>query len=94
MYSRAQHEDIAYLAGSVDVADISSNTRSTTDIVEAEGGDELVLLEEEGEGLSDTSASTEHGDLGLASSRGRELAGVGERAGSRTREHRCGRRGG
>ena len=73
------------------MANISSNTRCATDIVEAQGSDELVLLEKEGEGLSDTSASTEDGDLGLASSRGGELAGVGERAGSRTREHRCGR---
>ena len=40
--------------GGVDVANISGNTGGTTEVVEGEGGDERVGLEEEGEGLSNT----------------------------------------
>ena len=61
--------NVAYLAGGVDVANIGGDTRSTTDIVEAELGDELVLLEQEGKGLTDSSTSAEDGDLCLAGRR-------------------------
>jgi len=54
------------------VADISSNTRSSPDIVQAETGDERVGLEQERQGLTDTTSSTEDGDLSLGAGRGRE----------------------
>lgn len=41
-------------ASSVDVADISGDTWCTSDIVERKTGDQWVGLEEEGEGLTDT----------------------------------------
>ena len=41
-------------AGGVDMADIGSNTRSATDIVKAEGGDEGVRLEEKRQRLADS----------------------------------------
>jgi len=54
------------------VADISSDTRSSPDIVQAETGDERVGLEQERQGLTDTTSSTEDGDLSLGAGRGRE----------------------
>lgn len=53
----------AYLAGSVDMADIGSDTRCATDVVKAELSDKRVRLEEKREGLSDSSSGTEDGDL-------------------------------
>ena len=61
-----------YDTASIDVANVGSDTRSTTNIVEGQVGDVGVKLEQEGERLADTSASTEDGDLLLASSRGGE----------------------
>lgn len=69
------------------MADIGGDTRRATDIVEAERGDEGVLLEEEGEGLADSSTGTEDGDLRLARRGGRKLAGLGERTEGRAGEH-------
>ena len=62
----------------VNVADIGGDTRSATDIVKAQRSDEGVALEEEGERLSDTSASAEDGDLGVTGSRRGESASLGE----------------
>lgn len=42
------------VAGGVDVTDISGNTGSTSDIVEAQGGDERVRLEEQRQRLANT----------------------------------------
>lgn len=69
---------ITDLTGRVDVADIGGDTRSTTDIIKAQRGDQRVSLEEKGERLSDTSTSAEDGDLGLTGSRGGECASLGE----------------
>jgi len=57
-----------HLAISIDVANVCGHTWCTTDIVEAKGSDERVAFEEKREWLSDSSASTENGDLGLAGS--------------------------
>lgn len=51
-------------AVSVDVTEVSSDTRSTADIVERELGNAGVELQEEGEGLANATTSTEDGDLG------------------------------
>jgi hypothetical protein len=56
----------------VDVADISSDTRGSPDVVQAETGDERVGLEQERQGLTDTTSGTEDGDLSLGTGRGRE----------------------
>ena len=70
------------------MANVGSDTGGTTDIVEAKLCDVGVELEEEGQGLADSSTGTEDGDLGLACSRGRELARLGkQRAGSAMSEH-------
>lgn len=57
---------------SVDMADISSNTGGTPDIVQAQPSDEGVGLEQEGQGLSDPTASAEDGDFALGTGRGGE----------------------
>jgi hypothetical protein len=54
------------------MADISSNTRSTPDIVQAQPSDEGVGLEQKGQGLSDPTASAEDGDFALGTGRGGE----------------------
>jgi hypothetical protein len=46
------------------VADISGDTRATSDVIEGELGDARVELEEEGERLADTTAGTENNNLG------------------------------
>lgn len=71
------------------MAHISSNTRCAPDIVEAQGSNERVALEQEGEGLADTSSGTEDGNLGLAGSgRGEEAGrGGGEGTDSCASEH-------
>lgn len=70
------------------MANISSDTRSTTNIVEAQGGDVGVELEQKGQRLANSSASAEDGDLLLASSRGgEETAAAGEVAEGRTSQH-------
>jgi hypothetical protein len=56
----------------VDMADISSHTRSTPDIVQAQPSDEGVGLEQKGQGLSDPTASAEDGDFALGTGRGGE----------------------
>lgn len=76
-----------HLAGGVNVADIGCDTRRTTDIVEAQGGDEFVLFEEQRERLANASSGAEDGDFCLARGRGRELARVGRGAGCCTEEH-------
>jgi hypothetical protein len=48
----------------VDVGDIGGNTRGQADIVEGELSDAGVQLEQQGEGLADTTGSAEDGDLG------------------------------
>ena len=63
-------EKTTHGAVGIDVRDISSNTGSAADIVEGELCDERVELEEEGQGLANSSAGAENGDLGLAGSRG------------------------
>jgi hypothetical protein len=45
------------------VADIGSNTGSVSDIVESEVGDERIEFHEKREWLTDSSGSTEDGDL-------------------------------
>jgi hypothetical protein len=45
---------IIYLASGVDVRDISCDTRRPADIVEAQGSDQRVGLEEEGERLTNS----------------------------------------
>lgn len=77
----------AYFAWGIDVADICGDTRSTADVVKAQRGDELVLLEEKGERLADSSACAEDCDLGLAGGGRGELAGLGENASGRASEH-------
>jgi hypothetical protein len=59
-------------SGGVDVADISGDTGSTPNIVKAQRSDQRIGLEQERQGLSDTTSSTEDGDLSLGTSRGRE----------------------
>lgn len=73
------------------MADISSNTRSTPDIVQAQPGDQRVGLEQKGQGLSDPTASAEDGDFALGTGRGGEGSegggfegGSGEHFGRRT----------
>ena len=74
------------------MADVGSNTRGPTDVVEGKLGDMGVELEEEGKRLADTSAGAEDGDLGLAGCGGGEGAGVGgEGAGGGAGEHGDGR---
>lgn len=53
-----------YDALGVDVADISGNAGGTADVEEGELGDTRVKLEEEGQRLADSAASTEDGNLG------------------------------
>ena len=53
--------------GGVDVADISSDTGSTPDIVQAQSGDQGVGLEQQAQWLTDPTAGTEDGDLALGS---------------------------
>jgi hypothetical protein len=53
-----------YSALGVDVADISGNAGGATDIEERELSDTGVELEEEGQRLSNSSTSTEDGNLG------------------------------
>lgn len=48
----------------VDVTEVSSDTRGTADVVEGELGNTGVELQEEGEGLANSTTSTEDGDLG------------------------------
>jgi len=62
------------LGGSVDVADIGSDTGSEADIVQPEVGDLRVLLQEECERLADTTCGTEDSDLAVGGSAGRESA--------------------
>lgn len=69
------------------MADVCSDTWCATDIVEAERGNEGVDLEEERQGLTDSSASTEDGDLRMARGRGGESARVGGGAESRASQH-------
>ena len=76
------------LAGRVDVADVGSDTGSTTNVVEAQGRDEGIALEKERERLSDSSTSTEDGDLGLATRGGGEGTRGLEGTESRATEHR------
>ena len=54
------------------MADISSNTGGTPDIVQAQPSDEGVGLEQKGQGLSDPTASAEDGDFALGTGRGGE----------------------
>ena len=56
---------ISNLTGSVDMADISGDTRCAADIIQAQGRDQFVLLQEERQWLANTSASAEDGNLGL-----------------------------
>lgn len=49
------------------MADIGSDTGCAADIVESELGNSWVELEEEGEGLTDTTSSTEDSDTGVLS---------------------------
>ena len=74
-------------AGSVNVADISSDTGCTTDIIEAQGSDVLVELQEQRKRLANSSSGAEDGDLVLARRGRREAAGLGEGASSRAGEH-------
>ena len=46
------------------MANISGDTRATSDVIEGELGDARVELEEEGERLADTTAGTEDDNLG------------------------------
>ena len=46
------------------MTEVSSDTRSTADVVEGELGNTGVELQEEGEGLANATTSTEDGDLG------------------------------
>lgn len=57
------------------MAHVCGYTGCAADIIEAQGGDEGVALEEEGEGLADASAGAEDGDLCVAGSGGGEAAG-------------------
>ena len=53
-----------YSALGVDVADISGNAGGAANVEEGELSDTGVELEEEGQRLSDSTASTEDGNLG------------------------------
>lgn len=48
----------------VDVAEVSSDTRGTADVIEGELGNTGVELQEQREGLANATGSTEDGDLG------------------------------
>lgn len=54
----------SYRALRVDVTDIRGNTWATLDIVEGKLADPWVELEQEGQRLTNATASTEHDDLG------------------------------
>jgi hypothetical protein len=47
------------------VADIGGDTGSVSNIVESEAGDERIKLHEKGKWLTDTSSSTEDGNLAV-----------------------------
>jgi len=78
-----------HLTASIDVSDISSDTRSTADIVKAQAGDQRISLEEKRERLSDSTASTEDGDFSVSRGSCRECAGIGTSSGAEggAREH-------
>jgi hypothetical protein len=67
----------------VDVGDVGGNTGSSADVVEGELSDAGVELEEEGEGLANATAGTEHGNLGKVA------RGGGEHATLDSGEHGC-----
>lgn len=76
------------------MADIGSDTGSTTDVVERELCDVGVELEEEGQGLADSSTRAEDGDFGLAGDGGGEGARArSQGAGRGTGKHFGGRKG-
>jgi hypothetical protein len=56
---------VTYRAIGVNVADICSNARCATDIVEAERGYQRIDFEEQGERLADSSTRAEHSNFSL-----------------------------
>ena len=72
------------------MAHVRRNTRREADIIQAEARHKRVELKEEGKRLPDTSAGTQHSDLGLPRRRRREHPSPGlgaQRAGGVPREH-------
>lgn len=69
------------------MANVGSNTGSTTNIVKAQRRDERVGLEQERQRLADSSTSTEDSNLRLARGRRREGTGVRDGTESRTSQH-------
>ena len=69
------------------MANIGGDTGCTTDIVEAQGSDVLVKLQEQGKRLADSSSGAENGNLVLTRSGRRETASLREGTSSRTGEH-------
>ena len=65
---------LAHLAVGVNMANIGSNTGGAADIIEAQRGDERVVLEEQRERLANSSTGAENGDLGPVDRRRRELS--------------------
>jgi hypothetical protein len=63
-----------YLARRIDVADICSDTRSATNVVETERGDQRVTFEKQRQWLANSSSSAKDGDLGVTSRGRREKA--------------------
>jgi hypothetical protein len=63
--------------GSVDVTDVSSDTGGESHIKEPQLGDQRVVLEQEGQRLSDSSRGTEDGDGPVAGCAAREESGRG-----------------
>lgn len=80
----------------VDVRNVSSDTGSTPNVVQVQTGDKRVGLEQERQGLTDTTTGTENGDLSLSpggrgkgSSRGSENVGRGSSKHFRVRVCMC-----
>jgi hypothetical protein len=71
----------------VNVRDIGSNTRSTSNVVQAQGGDGRISLQEQRQRLSDTSSGTEDGDLALRSGGGGECSSGEGSCGGGSGEH-------
>lgn len=82
--------DGVYLRSSVDVTDISSDSRCVSDIVEGETGDKRIQLHEKGKRLTNSTGGAKDDDFSLGDGLGREATTEKRllRRGRRTNEHR------
>lgn len=72
------------LRSGVDVADVSCNAGSASDIVESELGDERIELHEESERLAYATSGSKHGNLPLRHGAGAVASAEEARSGSRS----------